>query len=271
MSGCWQQHPSRTSQLHTATKMQVNTSSPEWINRPASKYSCYLSFKCFPCHGCFSLCVFLLHQLFRVSFGPLQTAFLSRNISSSSSFFLLCMSLSLSTWLAVICQISPWWPACLNQSELTSFRLICTWGDWFSSLAIIWCSIPYLPKQIKLWSSQSADASEHGVWEEGKVRKSGRAGVNCLTFWSKNTVFTPVSLESGSTLRRSWKVTYWQVSKQILSNRLFYICRFDKIQTTNKSEWSKQLPVLRLYFFWFVFLLCFNFFVVFCFYIICFI
>lgn len=77
MSSCWQQHPSRTSQLHTATKMQVNTSPPEWINRAASKYSSYLSFKCFPCHGCFSLCVFLLHQLFRASFGPLQTAFLS--------------------------------------------------------------------------------------------------------------------------------------------------------------------------------------------------
>lgn len=174
MSSCWQQHPSRTSQLHTATKMQVNTSPPEWINRAASKYSSYLSFKCFPCHGCFSLCLFLLHQLFRASFGPLQTAFLFLIFLHLLLFFSLCVSLCVSTWLAVICQISPWWPACLNQSGLTSFRLICTRGDWFSSLTIIWCSIPYLPKQIKLWWSQSAGASERARRVRGRESQTER-------------------------------------------------------------------------------------------------
>lgn len=55
-----------------------------------------------------------------------------------------------STWLAVIFQIPPWQLPCLNQSELTSFWLICTFCDWFSSLGIIWCSVPSLPEQIKL-------------------------------------------------------------------------------------------------------------------------
>lgn len=62
----------------------------------------------------------------------------------------LALHTSQSTWLTVICQIPPSRLLCLNQSDLTSFQLICTPVDWFSSLAIICCSIPSLPQQIKL-------------------------------------------------------------------------------------------------------------------------
>lgn len=115
---------------------------------------------------CSSLCLILLQQLFRLiqtGFASLQTTFCSQFLLGIPPFlcsalpFPLHMSVclysppfSLSTWLAVICQIPPWRLLCLNQSELTSFRLICTLGDWFSSLGIIWCSIPSLPEQIKL-------------------------------------------------------------------------------------------------------------------------
>lgn len=81
------------------------------------------------------LCFLLLHQLFWL------LVLLHCKLLSVQSFFLrvpalhfapllsVCLSLSffpLSTWLAVICQIPPWRLLCLNQSELTSFQLICT-------------------------------------------------------------------------------------------------------------------------------------------------
>lgn len=91
---------------------------------------------------------FLLHQLIRTSVFLLHWECLSVLPFSLSSSLL--PSLFLTTWLAVICQIPPWRLLCLNQSELTSFQLICTLCDWFSSLGIIWCSTPSLPEQIKL-------------------------------------------------------------------------------------------------------------------------
>lgn len=127
----------------TATRHAWNEQTDMPLNIPFFKIALSLG-RYAPCF------FFLLHQLIRTSGFLLHWESLSVlpfSLSSSSS---LPSSLSLTTWLAVICQIPPWRLLCLNQSELTSFQLICTLCDWFSSLGIIWCSTPSLPEQIKL-------------------------------------------------------------------------------------------------------------------------
>lgn len=162
MPGVWAVNPPAYSNALTvlpSLPRHCNTPSLKWINRLAAKYSCYLSFKhflsllpavrsvsfCFTNYSDFWFCsnagYFLFNCFSKSSSSPLL---------SCTSVSLYSPPFSLSTWLAVICQIPPWRLLCLNQSELTSFRLICTLGDWFSSLGIIWCSIPSLPEQIKL-------------------------------------------------------------------------------------------------------------------------
>lgn len=164
---CWGQ----LSPLHSFTALTLSASPLQLtilgMNKLSAKYSwIFLLRVLYFSAVCSSLCLILLHQLFRLiqtGFASLQATFCSQFLVGVPSFlcsaFLsspyVCLSLlstffSLSTWLAVICQIPPWRLLCLNQSELTSFRLICTLGDWFSSLGIIWCSIPSLPEQIKL-------------------------------------------------------------------------------------------------------------------------
>lgn len=154
MPGVWVVTPPACSNTLTVLLLlprHWNTPSFEWINRLAAKYSCYHSFFL----SCLLFSRFLpAPPIIQISgFAPLQATFCSTifpPLLVRTSVSLYSPPFSLSTWLAVICQIPPWRLLCLNQSELTSFRLICTPGDWFSSLGIIWCSIPSLPEQIKL-------------------------------------------------------------------------------------------------------------------------
>lgn len=105
--------------------------------QPSSFTSFFLSFLMFS--------LYVVHQFRCLVCDPLKSLFLFNHFPLYTPHLF-----SRSTWLAVIFQIPPWQLPCLNQSELTSFWLICTFCDWFSSLGIIWCSVPSLPEQIKL-------------------------------------------------------------------------------------------------------------------------